>query len=174
MSGPGPSGSVVQLRGATPADIPDIQRIAHATWPAAYANILSNDQLAYMLDRMYALPALEAQFTSGHRFILASQGQVPIGFASFSHQHAGTSHSRLHKLYVLPDHQGSGAGGRLLDQVEQEAREAGDRFLELNVNRFNPSLAWYQRKGFQVLRDEVLDIGQGFVMDDHVLIKSLA
>ena len=79
----------------------------------------------------------------------------------------------LHKLYVLPGAQGTGAGKALLQAVEAAARTAGDERIELNVNRFNPSLQFYLRRGFGVLRDEVLDIGEGYVMDDHVLVKAL-
>jgi len=41
--------------------------------------------------------------------------------------------------------------------------------VELNVNRFNNARWFYEKIGFRVVRDEVIDIGQGFVMDDHVM-----
>ena len=53
------------------------------------------------------------------------------------------------------------------------AREAGDRAIELNVNRHNPASGFYERHGFRVVRDEVIDIGQGYVMDDHVMELAL-
>lgn len=162
------------VRTAAPEDIPFIQRIAHATWPVAYRAILSAQQLAYMLERMYSASALAAQMTGqGHRFLLALRDEAPIGFASFGPHHAGERSTRLHKLYVLPTLQGTGAGRALLHAVETEARAAGDARLELNVNRSNPAKVWYERQGFTVVRDEVIDIGGGFVMDDHVMVKRL-
>jgi catechol 2,3-dioxygenase-like lactoylglutathione lyase family enzyme len=49
----------------------------------------------------------------------------------------------------------------------------GQHSLELNVNRFNKALAFYKDQGFQVVRDEKIDIGRGYFMDDHVLRKVL-
>ncbi len=128
-----------------------------------------------MLDLMYSEVALAEQMTTkGHRFLLAELYGEPIGFAGFEHRYQGEPSTRLHKLYVLPDTQGHGAGGSLLNAVEAAAREAGDVQVELNVNRFNASRTWYERRGFQITRDEVIDIGQGYVMDDHVMVRSLS
>jgi GNAT superfamily N-acetyltransferase len=161
------------LREATAADIPAIQAIAHAAWPVAYTGIISPAQIAYMLDLMYGTPALEEQFgRKGHRFLLAERDGTPIGFAGFEHRYA-PGRSRLHKLYVLPAVKGTGVGHALLEAVLAEARKAGDTAVELNVNKYNPARDFYARHGFAIERDEVLDIGHGFVMDDHVLVRVL-
>ncbi|MCB0771396.1 MAG: GNAT family N-acetyltransferase [Flavobacteriales bacterium] len=162
------------IRPATTADIPTIRSIAHAAWPVAYANILSPAQLDYMLELMYSEAALLDQFTiHGHRFQLAERNGTAIGFASHESDPSGTSRTRLHKLYVLPERQGTGTGKALLHAVEQRAAEVGDAFVEFNVNKYNPALAFYQRQGYTILRSEVNDIGRGFVMDDHVMEKAL-
>lgn len=157
------------IRPAALEDLPTVQGIARATWPVCYAGIISPAQITYMLDLMYGTPALEAQFgPKGHRFLLAEQRGHAIGFAGFEHHHA-PGRSRLHKLYVLPEVRGTGAGHALLEAVLQAARLAGDDHMELNVNKHNPAKDFYLRHGFTIERDEVLDIGGGFVMDDHVM-----
>lgn len=164
---------MTRVRSASSADIPIIRAIARATWPVAYRAILSHEQLDYMLDLMYSEPALQEQMTAKrHRFLLACVSDAMIGFAGYQHG-VGAGRSRLHKLYVLPGSQGSGAGKELLLSVEKAAQLAGDTMLELNVNRFNPAKDWYARRGFIIERDEVIDIGHGYVMDDHVMVKRL-
>ena len=158
---------------ATRADIPTIHVLAHATWPVSYKEILSHAQLSYMLELMYSPTALADQFASGHNFLLALRDDKAIGFAGFEHAYGGQRSTRLHKLYVLPEVQGSGAGLALLKAVEGAARNTGDLKLELNVNRFNKARGWYERHGFIVVRDEVIHIGHGFVMDDHVMTFDL-
>ena len=161
------------LREASAADIPAIQAIAHAAWPVAYAGIISPAQIAYMLEMMYGTPALEAQFgPKGHRFLLALREDGPIGFAAFEH-HPGTRKARLHKLYVLPAEKGSGLGRRLLEAVLAEVKRAGAAAIELNVNKRNPAKDFYARNGFTIAHDVVIDIGSGFVMDDHVMVRDL-
>lgn len=163
----------MNLREATAADIPAIQDIARAAWPVAYTGIISAAQITYMLDLMYGTPALEAQFgPERHRFLLAEADGKAIGFAGFEHHHL-PHRARLHKLYVLPTALRTGAGHALLEAVLHEARKQGDTAIELNVNKQNKAKDFYMRHGFTVERDEVLDIGQGFVMDDHVMVKQL-
>jgi hypothetical protein len=41
------------------------------------------------------------------------------------------------------------------------------------VNKGNPAVSAYQRLGFRIAADLVMDIGGGFVMDDHRMEKSL-
>lgn len=163
------------VRHASVTEIPVIRSIANAAWPVAYSAILSSEQLAYMLELMYSEAALREQIeVKGHRFILCDRDAAAIGFASFEHGYRQTKRTRLHKLYVLPEAKGTGAGAMLLRAVESAAHSAGDDRVELNVNRFNPSKDWYLRRGFVIERDEVLDIGHGYVMDDHVMVKVLA
>lgn len=160
----------MSIRTATAEDIPAVRSIALRTWPVAYTDILSPGQLGYMLDLMYSEAALSEQMNvKGHHFAILEANGMAIGFAGYEHHHARRANTRLHKLYVLPDVQGSGAGRALLAHVVDAARSAGDRAVELNVNRFNKARAFYERHGFFVVRDEVIDIGEGYVMDDHVM-----
>lgn len=164
----------MSIRSASLDDIPAIRSIAHATWPVAYRSIISPAQLAYMLELMYSEASLHEQMTAkGHRFVMAQENSTAVGFAGFEHDYRGKRRTRLHKLYVLPATQRAGTGTALLRAVEQAALNAGDEAIELNVNRFNPAKDWYMKRGFLIERDEVLDIGQGYVMDDHVLVKAL-
>lgn len=149
-----------------------IRAIAREAWPVAYADILSKAQLTYMLERMYSLEALHQQLEQGHRFLLAEQTDEALGFASHGAPDPG-SLARLHKLYLRPAARGQGHGEALLEAVMDACRSAGATRLELNVNKRNPARTFYERHGFRVDRDEVLDIGQGFVMDDHVLVRLL-
>lgn len=157
------------IRKCTVADVPKIRQIALETWPIAYAEILSPEQLSYMLELMYSEHALRDQFAKGHQFLLLENGAHEIGFAGYEHHHAKRATTRLHKLYVLPAKQGLGAGKALLQAVQKATALERDTVLELNVNKYNRAKEFYLRNGFSVIRDEVIDIGSGFVMDDHVM-----
>lgn len=163
----------VAIRAAGVEDIPAIRAIALATWPVAYGDILSPRQLAYMLDLMYSTMALRRQMDEGHRFLVAEENDRVLGFAGMEHHLRDGTRTRLHKLYVLPDTQGTGSGRKLLNEVEHAARAAGDDVVELNVNKFNPALSFYLHHGYIQVRAEVIDIGEGFVMDDFVLERSI-
>jgi GNAT superfamily N-acetyltransferase len=50
---------------------------------------------------------------------------------------------------VAEDARGRGVGGALLDALLQTAREQGFRRVSLSVDRRNPALQLYERKGFR-------------------------
>ncbi len=163
------------IRRATTDDIPAIRAIALEAWPAAYfPKILSAPQLAYMLDLLYSERVLlEAMSAKNQHFFLLEDEGVPTGFASCTPRFARSTVTHLNKLYVLPKVKGQGVGKRLLEHVLAFSAEQGDRVIELNVNKRNEAIGFYERMGFSVIREEVIDIGSGYVMDDFVMGRSI-
>ena len=41
--------------------------------------------------------------------------------------------------------------------------------INLNVNRFNKAVDFYKNKGFQIVKEETIDIGKGYLMEDFVM-----
>lgn len=160
------------IRTADQDDITTIGYLAHEIWPVTYKDILAPEQLAYMLQLFYSPQALEQQILKlKHRFIIAEIDLEEVGFASFSK--VSPAIWKLHKLYVLPGLQGKGIGRALVDMVEEEVRTHNGAHLILNVNKNNKALHFYESLGFAIEKDELIDIGNGFVMDDYVLGKDV-
>lgn len=150
-----------------------VKKIAYLTWPTCYKNIISKEQIEYMLDMIYSMNALEKQVTEkNHHFILAKEKENYIGFASFE-LNAEPEKTKLHKLYVLPDIQGKNVGSSLLYFIEKQATKELQQAIFLNVNKMNTAIAFYKRHGFSITKEVVIDIGNGFVMDDFIMQKEL-
>ena len=165
---------MIHLRLLAKEELLLIQKIAQHTWPSTFAGILSSEQIAYMLNWMYDLQLLESQMDKGHGFLVAEEDGAAIGFAGYELNHLAGSLSKLHKLYLLPSSQGKGVGKALLLEVAKRAREARQKSLVLNVNKQNKkAIDFYRVLGFVTIRQEVNDIGQGYVMDDDVMELSL-
>ncbi|HCT22582.1 MAG TPA: N-acetyltransferase, partial [Chitinophagaceae bacterium] len=69
----------VSVRIADTSDIPTIQAIANATWPVAYGDILSQEQMSYMLDMMYSTESLDKQMQQNIQFFMAELDNQLIG-----------------------------------------------------------------------------------------------
>lgn len=165
----------MKVRRAGLDDIVIIQQLAHKTWPEAYSHIIAPQQIAYMLEQLYSLPALEHQIQNQlHRFFLLLRDDGPMGFASFSvNTSTTTKTAKLHKLYVLPQQQQQGAGRFLLTHIYKEVTHSGAGILELNVNRYNKNaLQFYTKQGFTIIKEEDIAIGKGFFMNDFVMQKT--
>jgi len=166
-----------RIEPATLEDIPAIMQLAEATWEPTYRFIISREQLEYMYRVIYTPASLRRQMRDEHHaFLLAYVADAPAGFASFGPQPAdaagGAPGFKLHKIYVLPTRQGQGLGLHLIEAVENAARQASGRFLDLNVNRYNPAIAFYERRGFVRHREVDVPIGPYF-MNDYVMRKEL-
>ena len=151
-----------------------IRCIAKEVWPITYTNIMNQAQLDYMMDMMYSIPSLQLQAnTKKHRFILAKEGETVVGFASYEFNYAKKPKTKIHKIYILPNQQGRGIGKEIIDFIITEAKERHQKSLILNVNKKNIAIRFYERIGFSICFEEVIDIGDGYVMDDYVMEKSI-
>lgn len=164
-----------KIYNATILDIPQIQKIAETTWPIAFANILSESQLEYMIKMMYNTDVLTSQI-KGEEIIywLAASEKVVQGFMAFEPQHPTQSQVKIHKLYILPTAQGKGIGRKLIKKLVSFGHANQFENITLNVNKNNhPATNFYKRQGFKKIKEEVIPIGEGYVMDDYVLSKKL-
>jgi ribosomal protein S18 acetylase RimI-like enzyme len=156
------------------ADVDSVIELARQVWQQTYPEIISQEQIDYMLAQRYSRERLLAEL--GMPDIWWDQAMVDGHLTGFSScmTVAGGSEMKLDKLYVDPQRQRSGTGGRLIKEVERHAHGAGCRALILAVNKRNErAIAAYRRHGF-VVRDSVcVDIGHGFLMDDFIMSKSL-
>ena len=160
---------MITIRPATEQDFPLIRRLADEVFPATYSPLLPEGQVEYMMEMMYSVEALQEQLRDGHRFFLGYVGGEPAGYLSIEQQAHSLFH--LHKLYVLPRFQRSGLGRALFKEAVREVHRAGTlpARIELNVNRENRALGFYERIGMR--RDRVVDIkiGEGFEMNDYIM-----
>ena len=73
-------------------------------------------------------------------------------------------HLLLENLAVAPAHQGKGIGRRLVARVEELARSEGFPAVRLYTNKaFTTNLAFYQRLGYAIEREEPIKTG-GFLV----------
>ncbi len=150
-------------------DIPIIQDLAERSWNVAYADILKQEQIDYMLDLMYSENALESHFENpNYQYYLIKEDEVFLGFIGFEfHQEANTT--KLHRIYFLKEAQGKGLGKKALQFVISEAKKNNDKKVTLTVNKNNQAKSFYESQGFQVYNEAVFDIGNGYVMDDYLM-----
>ncbi len=165
--------STLSLRFADIEDINTIGFLAQQIWPSTYKNILSADQINYMMDLFYSPASLKKQMKEEkHQFILIEDGEGTLGFASYS-KTKNTSIYKLHKIYVLPTLQGKGIGKAIIDFIVENIKPLGAKALQLNVNKFNKARNFYERLGFTVIHEEDIDIGNNYFMNDFVMEKEI-
>lgn len=150
------------------ADLPRVQRLAHAIWPEAYAGILPEERIPGMLADIYAMETLEADIAErGHQYWLARVGEDDLGFAS-----AYRSDGRvwIKKLYVLKAARGLGLGKQLI--VAARRHFGPDLPVALYVNDGNaPAIAFYSAQGFTIEGREPVQMGP-YAFVDYVMVNT--
>lgn len=163
------------IRRASVEDIPIIREMADIVFRKTYADILSAGQMEYMMDWMYSERSLSDQITlPGKAFYIAYDADKPAGYVSFEADGRTKDGSRnlyhLQKLYILPEYQHSGLGRQMVEFVKgtlSAAHPEGCR-IELNVNRNNSAVGFYEHIGMVRDRQGDFPIGNGFYMNDYI------
>lgn len=156
-------------------DLQLVHDMAEVVFRHTYKDILSPEQMEYMMEWMYSLPNLQKQSADGHVFFIAADGVTPCGYVSVQPEglsERGRCLFHLHKIYVMPSEQGCGLGKLLFDTVLSYVRSVADgrpSSIELNVNRNNPAVDFYKHLGMTVLRQGDFHIGNGFYMNDYIM-----
>ena len=149
--------------------LPIVIDLTKKIWPVAYGEILSKAQLDYMIDKFYNETALRELIQKGHVFYLAQDDNgKDVGFVSYE-LNSEPNKTKIHKIYVLPETQGTGLGRQFFELVKEKAIENQQNAIFLNVNKYNNAIHFYTKLGFTKVKDEVIDIGNGYVMDDYVM-----
>lgn len=163
--------SNIAIRIATEDDIKIIQQLAHAIWPGTFSEILSGEQIRYMLELIYSKASLQKQIGEGHNFLIAEENNTPVAYADYNLLKDGIY--KLHKIYILPQQQGKGIGKLLMEYIIDAIQKKNAATLLLNVNRYNKAKGMYERLGFKVIGEEDIDIGEGYFMNDYIMEKKL-
>ncbi len=143
-----------------------VQDLARKIWNVHYVSIIGQEQVDYMLSRMYDLESLEHQMVSGDIFYLLFDGAKPLGFASIKRESDASWF--LNKLYVETEEHRRGLGGFLLQALIQNHDIT---CMRLQVNRQNyKAINFYFKMGFVIDRVADFDIGDGYFMNDFVMV----
>jgi GNAT superfamily N-acetyltransferase len=161
---------MITFKKAEEADFPKIQILAKAIWPPTFSSILSPEQIEYMLHMMYSEKSLKKQLSEEqHVILLVSENERDIGYLSYQLNYRDKPTTKIHKLYLLPETQGKGYGSKMVEHITVISLKQGQTILSLNVNRFNNAYKFYLALGFEHIKNEDINIGNGFLMEDSVL-----
>lgn len=157
----------MKIRKAILSDIPVIKEIAEKAWRPTYDHILPEQQTIYMLDLMYNSQTLENQIKGNIAFFMLDLEQETVGY--FALENIDDQIVKLHKLYLDPTQKQKGLGRIIIQYIKDWALTNQRNRIILNVNKNNSAVLFYQKVGFTIIEEMILDIGEGYVMDDFVM-----
>ncbi|RYH74099.1 GNAT family N-acetyltransferase [Flavobacteriaceae bacterium 144Ye] len=156
---------------ATPNDYKQIADLGFIIWNEHYTPIIGAEQVAYMLEKFQSEKAIQQQVEEGFEYYLITFETVSVGYICVKKKRDALF---LSKIYVLSDYRGKKIGKTAIQFVERRANTLHCNSIELTVNKYNVnSIKAYEKLGFKTIEALVMDIGNGFVMDDYRMVKNL-
>ena len=141
-------------------DLPAVRRILWESWMAAYSAFVPEEDLRAYHAATYRIESLTPLHESpfAHGFIGEADGEA----AGFARTQFNKSENRLFlaSLYLLPDFQRKGIGGRLLRAAEEKALayNLGDLWVGV-MGQNEAARRWYEKRGFRFVREEPFRMG---------------
>jgi GNAT superfamily N-acetyltransferase len=136
------------FRRATSADVSTVREITRAAYSKWIAVIGREPK---------PMTANYAQAVADHVIDLCEESGRPMALIEMIPK---PSHLLIENVAVLPDQQGKGLGGLLLDRAETTARSLGLNELRLYTNAmFAANIAFYAHRGFEEFLREPLTAG---------------
>ena len=159
---------MLTVKKASVIDIPLIRQLTFAIWPKTYSDIISKEQINYMLEQMYNPATLQKQMKEdGCTFIIVYDDKEPVAFASYNETEPHLW--KLNKIYILSSQQGKGTGKFIINYIVDEIKAKHAKALQLQVNRDNKAKYFYEKLGFKIIQTANFDIGNGYFMNDYVM-----
>jgi ribosomal protein S18 acetylase RimI-like enzyme len=160
---------MVEINQLGTEDVFIVNHLAKEIWPSTFKEILTPEQITYMLDWMYDINTLQEQVQTGHLYYLIKSEGIALGFMGLEPNFPDAGFLRMHKIYVHPEAQGKGLGRALVNHAIDISFDLDLTSIHLNVNRFNKAVDFYKNLGFKVIGEEDIDIGKGFLMEDFIM-----
>ncbi|MGM5470072.1 GNAT family N-acetyltransferase [Flavobacteriaceae bacterium LMO-SS05] len=148
-------------------DIETTAHLAHHIWNQHYVSIIGQQQVDYMLDTFQNAKAIQHQIESGYNYFILYYQKKPCGYLALI-PNTRDKNMMISKIYMDSNFRGLNLGSQLLDFTIKETKKRAFNSIWLTVNKNNSkTIQWYQSKGFSIMEELKIDIGQGFVMDDY-------
>jgi ribosomal protein S18 acetylase RimI-like enzyme len=141
------------IRTASERDLLAVQKLLGICWHATYDGIYGVERVNAITADWHSTASLKAMLAKPYSEFIVADGGAGIAGMAFASQ-SDPAFAMLHQLYILPEAQGRGLGGKMLAEIEAAFPDA--RAMRLEVEAANEkAVRFYERQGFvAIIRTE--------------------
>ena len=156
---------MININKANINDLHNIAELAEVIWTEYYTPLLGSEQVRYMLDKFQSY---EAMVNSGYQYYFATD-DIMCGYCGIQ---PDGDEIFLSKLYIHKDYRGKKIARGFLDRLLTDYPNC--KKIWLTVNKHNgDTIAAYKKMGFTITDEQRADIGNGYFMDDFIMVREL-
>ncbi len=154
-------------------EIETVAALAHVIWNEYFPSIIGQLQVDYMIEKFQSIDAITQQIESGYEYFFITSGERALGYLAIF-QNVNKRNVELSKFYVRASKRRQGTGKVALSLLKQSVIQPEMTKISLRVNKDNENaICAYNKLGFIKVDECIVDIGNGFVMDDYIFEKIL-
>lgn len=165
-------------------ELENIHKLAQNIWKEHYSNILTDGQIQYMVSNFQSVQAMEKQLKEGYKYLQIlfkneAEEDTLVGYFSFVQKNDSSNDLSeddknqsvfLSKLYIEKTFRNQGIARSVISYLKRIAQKQDCKSIWLTVNKQNiHSIEAYKKLGFKTYREDSVDIGRGYVMDDYYM-----
>ena len=165
---------LARIASADSADVAELAEVAARTFPLGCPPSITPANIAAFVDANLS----EARFAEyladpQRRILTANRDNRIVGYAMLVREVGDDPQVELSKMYVLPDHHGSGIATALMNAALEEAAEWGASRVWLGVNQKNQrAQRFYEKSGFTINGVRTFQVGAG-IENDYVMMRQI-
>lgn len=155
------------------SDIKKLAKLADEIWHEYWVEILSPEQIDYMVDKFQSESAIQAQIKNDNYkyFFIKCYSEI-AGYIGLSLK---KDYLFLSKIYIRKDFRHKGFGTSSFEFIKEFAKKNNYSIIRLTVNKYNSNtINAYKKWKMKITDSVVTDIGNGFVMDDYIMEYKLS
>ncbi len=150
----------MQLTPFTEQDFERLYDFMRPIWLETYGEILPADQLDYLLDKYFSLAGVAHYRNLGYQY----RNIDDVGVLVYVDK---GDYTYMDKLYLAPSARGKGYPAFVFQELIKLGKD-----VMLNANQKNArAVKCYQKNGFVLEREELVDLGNGMINPDYVMRK---
>ncbi|MGK0298051.1 MAG: RimJ/RimL family protein N-acetyltransferase [Gammaproteobacteria bacterium] len=154
-------------------EINELANIARTIWNEYFPSLIGQKQVDYMLEKFQSIDAIGAQIADGYLYFLITEEDNVIGYIGIVSK-TNTQTMQISKFYILREWRNKGCAKEIIIKISTLAMSIDCNKFYLTVNKYNSSsIAAYQKLGFIIIGELVINIGNGFIMDDFEMEKKI-
>lgn len=137
-------------------------------WQEVFTPIIGSNQVDYMLEHYQSTEIIMQEIKTGVSYYALVLDNEYIGYIAYE---ITLDYLYLSKIYITNEYRGQGLMREIFTWFDELAKTHKLK-QHLRVNQGNTrAIKVYQHLGFELLKEVVSDIGQGYQMVDYVFEK---
>lgn len=176
-------------------DLDALADLAHEIWFEYWPQFIGEEQTAYMVKQFQSQEALARDIAEHNYeyFFVKDEANKTVGYVGVAPERfegneadpKAAAHGKaitplypnrlfISKIYLLKEERGKHYASQILKLLVEHAQEQGLGGMYLTVNKGNElGIRAYKGNGFKTIESVEADIGNGFVMDDYIMARSV-